>query len=46
MKKPIYLSPTVETFRFSQMAVVCASNGETQDYGSGSIFDAGSDNEG
>jgi hypothetical protein len=44
-RKGVYESPYAGILHLEQMMTVLASNGETQDYGSGSIWDLGNDNE-
>lgn len=44
-RKGIYESPSAVIIFLEPMMTVLASNGETQNYNSGSIWDAGSDNE-
>lgn len=41
-----YEAPAVQVVHLKTESIICASNGETQDYDAGSIFSAGTDNEG
>ena len=40
-----YIIPTLRVCALNQVRTLCASNGTTQNYGSGSIWDEGDDNE-
>ena len=44
-RKGVYESPYAEVTCLEQMMTVCASNGETQNYLSSSIWNLGDDNE-
>ena len=44
-RKGIYKSPSATVICLEQMMTFCASNGQTQDYESGSIWELGDDNE-
>ena len=44
-RKGVYESPYSEILCLEQQMTVLASNGNTENYGSGSIWDAGDDNE-
>ena len=44
-RKGVYESPYAVIIYLEQMMTVLDSNGQTENYGSGSIWDAGDDNE-